>query len=391
MKRRPFISGISLSRLLFISLLSCFVLFIGCAKDDDEEKRLEQAQKIMEEYQEKLDERMLEEAEKRGIGKEVLEMIEARKERERERIEKEEKEIRKILGEPGKPVEDKYLEELFAPEFPYESINIVEKADGSRYIIVDAEKKIRLKQKTQYVFETLLDRGVSVSRSISSHSGTVIDFMITIVRKIETPGVIEYSENRIYTPEEYKYRIENGLREALRFKGDKIMVEINPAFGHEFRRKVIYPEKDAEGPEPQDLKDMPENITRYPNSRKTGLRIDIGGSPVTIKYITEDPLDKVIEFFVSKKKEYYDNNPHMKTDSLYRQGEEEYYLSGDRQFWIIFGIKDIGEGVPGLAIIDLKRDKSVDISIKQSSNANLKDYVSIEITGGRLKSDETNN
>ncbi len=347
MKRGPFISGVSLSRLLFISLLSCFVLFIGCAKDDDEEKRLEQAQKIMEEYQEKLDERMLEEAEKRGIGKEVREMVEARKERERERIEKEEKEIRKILGEPGKPIEDKYLEELFAPEFPYESINIVEKADGSRYIIVDAEKKIRLKQKTQYVFETLLGRGVSVYRIIDGHTGDIRDFILTIVRKTETPGVIEYSEDRLYTfhkPEGYKYYIKEGVREALKFKGDKIMIEISPKFGHEFKRKIIYPEKDAEGPEPQDLKRMLETITRYPNSRRTGFRTGIDGSPVIIEYVTEDPLEKVIEFFVSKKKEYYDNNPHMKTDSSYKKGREEYYFSTHLQFYRMFGINDIGGG-----------------------------------------------
>jgi len=51
---------------------------------------------------------------------------------------------------------------------------------------------------------------------------------------------------------------------------------------------------------------------------------------------------------------------------------------------------DIGV-VPGLAIIDLKNNESLDVRIIQSSNANLKDYVSIEITGGRLKSNGTNN
>lgn len=372
-------------RLLIIiaMVLAVFALliFVGCTKEKIDEEREEEVQKLLEEFQEKYDERMLEEAEKRGIKEEVLEIIEKREERERKRKEKEEKEIRKILGEPGKPIEDKYLEELFAPEFPYEGINIVEKADGSRYIIIDAENKIKQKQKNQYVFETLLGRGVSVYRIIDAHTGTVDDFILTIVKKTETPGVIEYSEDRLYTyhkPEGYKYYVKEGLREALRFKGDKIIIEISPEFGHKFKRKVIYPKNDVEGPEPQDVKSIPENITRYPNSKRIGFYKEKDGD-IRIHFVTNDPIEKVIEFYVKKKKEYYDNNPHMRKRPFYRQGSEEFYILTHLQPYTIFGIKDIGGGILNFSILDNR--KHVYIDIKQSENVYLKNYVEIIIRG----------
>jgi hypothetical protein len=379
MGKQPFMSDSSLLRVIAISILS-IALIIGCAKGNEEEKRSEQAEKLMEEYQEELDDRMLEEAEKRGIKEEVQNIIEARKEEEREKREKEEKEIRKILGEPGKPVEDNYLQELFTPEIPYGSLNIAEKANGSRYIIVDTGKKINSKQKSQYVFETLLGRGVSIHRVIDGDTGQIDDFMITIARKTENPGVIEYSENLIYTPDEYKLRLEKGLREALRFKDDKIIVEIAPEFGHKFKRKIIYPEKDAEGPEPQDIMSIPKNIKRYPNSKRIGFYKGKDGQ-VYIYYVTKDPIEKVISFFVEKKKEYYDDNPHMRKRPFYREGSEEHYFLTHLQPYRLFGIKDIGGGVLNFSISDSNNKKHVYIDIRQSENTYLKNYVEIIIRG----------
>lgn len=376
MKKTTFIIVV----LIFISFL-----FTSCqkAKETEGKKEVSEEQKIEagKKFLEKFEKRLIEEAEKRGL-KDVAKELKKREEAEREWKEKQEKEIKKILGETGKIIEDKYLEGLFVPEFPYESIKSVEKKNDKRYILIKANSKIKQEQKNQYIFQTLLNRGVSVHRQLFSHGGGVYDFMITIIRKTETPGVIEYSENLIYTPEDYKnrYRVKGGLREALRFKDEWIIIEVAPEFGHKFKRKVIYPEKEVEGPEPQDIEGMPENITRYPNSKRIRVTDKESKQPRII-YVTKDSIEKVIDFFLQKKKEYYDKNPHMRTRSGYTKKEEEYYLRMSPVHpYAIFGIKDIGGGVSHFPITDLKRDRSVVINLYQSGNANLKEYVEIHIS-----------
>lgn len=347
--------------LLLILIVLATMTNLGCTKENEQDKLVEAGRKFQEKIEKKKEGLLLELAEKAGNKDEVLKQIEDRKKSEMKSRKKAEKEIRKILGKGGTIIEDKYIEELFTPEFPINSMNIVEK-DSVRYIIVNGKKRMSTKLRTQYVFGTLLSRGVSVHRQMSAHSGTIYGFMITIVRKTETPGVIEYSENIVPQPEKALRKNEES-RESLRFKGKNIIIEIIPEFGHKFKRKTIYPEKEIQGPELKEFSEMPETITRYPGSKLVKV---YGKKHMTLIYLTRDPIEEVIDFFIDKKKQYYMDNPHMKTSSLYREGKEEYYflMSNIQTTHRFLGIRDAGTGVNDVGLIDLKRNKSVDIEIR---------------------------
>jgi hypothetical protein len=357
-------------------------LFVGCSKGNFDEAKEKQVINIKEKFDKALEKKLLEKAERAGIKNEILEALEKKKKEEAGRMERLEKDAEKILGVTGRPVEDKYIEELFTPEFPIEGVKIVEE-HGIRYLIIKAKKRISQEQKNKYIFETLLNRGVSVHRKMSAHSGVVYDFMITVIRKTGTPGVVEYSENLIPQPPQEPNKLVE-VREALRFKGGYILIELTPEFGHEFKRKVIYPEKEIDGPEPRDIPGVPEIITRYPNSKRIEVyyRKENGKKVLdTIIYVSDDPIEKIMDFFIQKKKDYYDQNLHMRTSSLYRKGEEQYYLRMHLQTnYMTFGMKDIGGGVSHFPISDFKKNTHVVIDLYQSANTNLKDYVEIHIS-----------
>jgi len=50
----------------------------------------------------------------------------------------------------GKTIPDSYLEQLFAPEFPYESIKVVDTKEGKRYVVIKARENVSDKMRLDY-------------------------------------------------------------------------------------------------------------------------------------------------------------------------------------------------------------------------------------------------
>jgi len=73
-----------------------------------------------------------------------------------------------LFNEPipkGKEIKDPYLEQLFAPEFPYESIKVIDTEEDKRYVIVKAKQSIIREMEREYENKTLFNRKVTIYRA----------------------------------------------------------------------------------------------------------------------------------------------------------------------------------------------------------------------------------
>ena len=161
----------------------------------------------------------------------------------------------------GKEIKDPYLEQLFAPEFPYESIKVIETKEGKRYVVIRAKGKVTDKKRIEYEDKTLHNRGIVIFESGSPRTNELLISEMRLYRVAsEMPYVVEYSE-----VEGDSLEREPGVESVVRNEGKYLIIRVNKNFGKVFKRVEIYPEKETKCPEPP-------FVGKYPNSRSISCR-----------------------------------------------------------------------------------------------------------------------
>ncbi len=94
----------------------------------------------------------------------------------------------------GKEINEPHLVRLFAPEFSYESIKVIETKEGKRYVIVKAKEKLDEKAQNEYQFNTLASRNIEAYSWGSEYSKKLFRSELVLYRIIsEKPYVVDYS------------------------------------------------------------------------------------------------------------------------------------------------------------------------------------------------------
>ena len=197
-----------------------------------------------------------------------------------------------LLGDSvpkGKESRDSYLEKLFAPEFSYESIRIVETKEGKRYVVVKALEKVNERKRLDYEKGTLRNRGIVVFRSGSPRTNRLLISEMRLYRVVsEMPYVVEYCEV-IGGKLEQKGEAESVVRD----EGKYLIVLINKDFGKVFKKVEIYPKEETKCPEPP-------FVGKYPNSRSVSCT---GKNEwISFVYVTKDKGKEIYEYYKDRLK-----------------------------------------------------------------------------------------
>lgn len=139
----------------------------------------------------------------------------------------------------GKEIKDPYLEKLFAPEFPFESIRIILTKGEEKYVIIKAKEKITDEVQHRYEKETLRKRKITITRYYHAKDKTLAFSEMTLHRVVsEMPYVVEYSSIKGKSLPENKYE------DAVRHVGQYLIIFAGEEFAKVFKKVVIYPEKE---------------------------------------------------------------------------------------------------------------------------------------------------
>ena len=271
--------------------------------------------------------------------------------------------------EKEKEVPDEYLTKLFAPDFPYESIRVVEDSKGRRSIVIRAKEKFKGRTLREYE-DLLLNRGVSIYGTFHygmfSWQKTVTDYAITLTRKVNgEPNSVEISESVVINPEKNEPIV------AALAKGKEIRIAIEKDFGKRWKKIVIVPEKEPELKEP--------TIWRYPSSHLILLRdwAAITGKGRTLTFVSKDSLKRIYEYYLEKVRQSF-----LKA---YKDPFAEEIFSNPRAFSHnpikIFGIRTIGRDfrISGYDGIPPEKMGYIKIRILQSLDSNLSGLIQIEV------------
>jgi hypothetical protein len=193
-----------------------------------------------------------------------------------------------------KEIKDPYLEQLFAPEFPYESIKVIETKEGKRYVIVRAKEKVSDKNRVDYEDKTLRNRGIVVFESGSPRTNILLISEMRLYRVVsQTPYVVEYSEARADSLERVP-----GVESVVRNQGKYLTIRINEDFGKVFKSIELYPEKEAMCPEPA-------FVGKYPSAKSISC---IGGNKgISFLYVTKDEAEDIYNYYRDRLKAHYRN------------------------------------------------------------------------------------
>ncbi len=192
----------------------------------------------------------------------------------------------------GEEIKDPYIEQLFAPEFPYESIKVIETKEGKRYVVVKAKEKVTEKIRLNYEKNTLRGRGIIVFRSGSPRTDTLSISEMRLYRVAsEKPYVVEYCE-----VEGDSLEREPGVESVVRNQGKYLIIRINKDFGKTFKKVEIYPEKEMQCPEPP-------SVGKYPDSRCVSCT---GGKKgILFVYVTKDKGQEIYDYYKDMLKTHY--------------------------------------------------------------------------------------
>jgi hypothetical protein len=192
----------------------------------------------------------------------------------------------------GKEIKNPYLEKLFAPEFPYESLNIVDTAEGKRYLIIKAREKVTGERRVDYEKNTLRKRGIVVYRSGSPRTDRLLISEMRLYRVVsEVPYVVEYSEVKGERLEQ-KDEVESVVIDD----GKYLIVLLDKEFGKVFKKVEIYPEKETKYPDPP-------FIGKYPNSRS--ISCTGGDKGILFVYVTMDNGQQIYDYYKDRLKTHY--------------------------------------------------------------------------------------
>lgn len=194
----------------------------------------------------------------------------------------------------GKEIKDPYLEQLFAPDFPYESVKVIETKEEKRYVIIKGMETITEKIRLDYEKNTLRNRGIVIFRSGSPRTNILLISEMRLYRAVsEMPYVVEYSEVKGDVIEfDRKRKVES----VVRNQGQYLIVLINKDFGKVFKKVEIYPEKEAGCPEPP-------FVGKYQNSKS--ISCTEKNKLISFVFVTKDKAEDIYNYYKDKLKAHY--------------------------------------------------------------------------------------
>jgi len=198
----------------------------------------------------------------------------------------------------GKEIKDSYLEELFAPGFPYEWVKVIDTKEGKRYVVIKAKQIITKEMEKEYQEKTLRERNIAIYRYHSPRNNELITTNIRLSRKVtDKPYVIEYCQASPWASRDKEKDI------AWR-TGKYFVLWIDHEFGKRFKSLTIYPDKEVSCPEPP-------FVEKYPNSATLGCTRQIfikpsqphyekGQTRIIFTYVSIDAPEKIYDFYREK-------------------------------------------------------------------------------------------
>lgn len=188
----------------------------------------------------------------------------------------------------GKEIKDPYLEQLFAPEFLFESVKVIETKEGKRFIVIKAKKSISKEAEKEYQSKTLRQRNISIRRIYNPHTGALMIAELKLVRKVsDVPYVVEYY-----------MAVKEANKDVAWRDGKYFVIAINKDFGKKFKKLTIYPEKEVDCP-------APPYVGKYPNAIALGCHKE--KSQIIFTYVTKDEPQKIYDFYKCRLKKHFDD------------------------------------------------------------------------------------
>jgi hypothetical protein len=274
--------------------------------------------------------------------------------------------------EKEKEVADEYLTKLFAPEFPYESIKVVEDSKARRFIVIKTKEKIAGGALREYN-NLLLSRGVNIYGTFhygmfSWQKRTTSDYAITLTRKVKgEPDSVEISKSVVKDP------VRNEPIVAATAKGKEIRIAIEKDFGKGWREIRIIPDKELKEPEPK--------IGRYPGSRL--FKVNVYGEARIPVFVSKDSLEQVYYYYEEKVKKSFETVYDFPFAHEMFENPRAYSHNSIE----VFGIKTIGRDfwIRGRNHPVGEKWNSVEIKGYQSLDPNLSKFIQIAIFEWREK------
>lgn len=249
----------------------------------------------------------------------------------------------------GTEIKEPYLEGLFAPEFPYEWIKVIDTEGEDRYVVIKAKKKITGEMRRKYEWETLRKRKIIIERSGSPRTKRLLFAEMTLVRTIsEMPYVVEY-----YTVENKKLsdKLASEAEDVIKRDDDYLIIRVTKEFGKVFKKKVeLYPLKDAKCP------DVPI-VGRYPGARIVACPVKDG--VIEFIYVVKDDSEgkDIYNFYTDKLKEHFNKIGFYYPEKFWRwasewgmQNEFDYYYDVGKHLERIVKYKQAPTRLPDGAI-----------------------------------------
>lgn len=191
----------------------------------------------------------------------------------------------------GKKIKEPLIEQLFAPELPYENIAVIETKEDKRYVIIKTKETITDEIQKKYEMETLLKRKINIFRGNRIKDGALlISKMILLQQVSEMPCIVEYSEVK------GERLSENKVEDVVKHEGKYIVILLTKDFGKKLKRVVVYPEKDTPCP-------VPPFIGKYPDSKSIACYSDY--KMLNFVFVAKAKSEDIYEYYKERLKEHY--------------------------------------------------------------------------------------
>lgn len=191
----------------------------------------------------------------------------------------------------GKEIKDAYLEKLFAPEFPFESIKVVIPKEDEKYMIIKAKESITDEIKNRYEKETLRKRKITITRHYHVKDKTWAFCEMTLYRVVsELPYVVEFSNIK------GKQWPGNKADDVLRRVGQYLIISVGDSFASVFKKVAVYPEKENQCIDPP-------IVGRYPGSKSIACYED--DKIITFVIVAKAKAQDIYNYYRDKIKKHY--------------------------------------------------------------------------------------
>jgi hypothetical protein len=274
--------------------------------------------------------------------------------------------------EKEKEVKDEFLTKLFAPDFPHESIKVMEDSKARKFIVVRTKEKLAGGTLREYN-NLLLSRGVNIYGTFhygmfSWQGRTVSDYAITLTKKVEgDPNSVEISESVVKDPKKNEPIV------AATAKGKEIRIAIEKDFGKKWKKIKIIPDREPNEPDPK--------IGRYPGSRL--FKVNVYGEARIPVFVSKDSLEQVYYYYEEKVKKSFETVYDFPFAREMFENPRAYSHSSIE----VLGIKTIGRDfwIRGYNKSIPTKWSSVEIKGYQSLDPNLSKFIQITIFEWREK------